>query len=270
MPSKSPTAERIWLGRLALARLWRLRKGAYRNAGAKPGENAWSLLGELNRTRKAVDIEGRLCDTVAFITAEEGRELHRLVTETKPRLALEVGFLHGYSTLHLLQGLADNGTGRLVSIDPGQFGEYARGVGLMNVRRAGLDRYHAFMDAPSQFALPDLCQKAIACDLAFIDGNHLLDFTVLEFFYIDKMLRVGGVMAFHDYQNPSVFAAVNYIEANFPYDVSPCSTRNLRNLVKRENDSRPWYYFVPFRVAQVAWTTLENRPFVEPESSATP
>ena len=39
----------------------------------------------------------------------------------KPELAVEIGFLHGYSTLYLLQALADLGQGRLISIDPGQF-----------------------------------------------------------------------------------------------------------------------------------------------------
>ena len=267
MSSTANRAERLWLGRLALEERWRLwKKPAYRRAAPTSGANGLGLLEELIRTKKAIDLDGKARDTTAFITAQEGTELHRLIVQAKPRLALEIGFLHGYSTLHLLQGLADVGAGQLVSIDPGQFSEYAGGVGLMNVRRAGLHRFHAHMNAGSQFALPELARRRITIDFAFIDGNHLFDYTLLEFFYLDQILRVGGTLIFHDYLNPSVFTALNYIEANFAYAVADCPARNLRVVTKQAHDTRPWYYFVPFRVPQIAWTSADVRPMVDPAS----
>ena len=242
-----------------------LQKPAYQAAQPKPGEDAWSLLRELRETQKALDIDGQARATTAFITDEEGMELYRAVFRIKPELAVEIGFLHGYSTLHLLQALADLGRGRLISIDPGQFGDYAQGIGLMNVRRAGLDSFHLFWNEASQFALPQLCQQGMSVDFAFVDGSHLLDYTLLEFFYLDKMLKCGGLIAFHDYVNPSVFTALQYIESNFPYAVQECAAKNLRILAKIENDSRPWYYFIPFRVPEIAWTSIENRQTVDVE-----
>jgi predicted O-methyltransferase YrrM len=256
----------LWAWKLELARLQRLRMAAYRDAKPKPGENGWSVLRELRETKKAAGTDGQPYDTQPFITEAEGQVLHRCILDAKPKLALEIGFLHGYSTLHILQGLADIGTGRLLSIDPFQFDPFARGIGVMNVRRSGLERHHLFWSGASQFVLPHLSQRNVRFDFAFVDGSHLFDFTLLEFFYIDKMIDAGAQVVFHDYLNPSVYAAAQFIEANLAYAAVSCPEKNLRILCKKEDDSRPWYYFVPFQISDVAWTTLENRRTVDSAS----
>jgi hypothetical protein len=253
----------FWTWKLELARLRRLRKAAYRDAKPKQGENGWSLLRELRETGKAIGADGLHYETRPFITEGEGQVLYKCILDAKPNLSLEIGFLHGYSTLHILQGLADVGTGRLLSIDPFQFDPFARGIGVMNVRRSGLERHHLFWPGASQFVLPRLCQRKVRFDFAFVDGSHLFDFTLLEFFYIDKMIDIGAQVVFHDYMNPSVYAAAQFIEANLAYSVVTCPEKNLRILRKKENDTRPWYYFVPFQISDVAWTTLENRRTVD-------
>ena len=103
----------LWTWKLKLARLRRLQTATYRTAKPKPGENAWSLLRDLQETRKAIGIDGRRYETQPFITDGEGQVLYKRILETKPMLALEIGFLHGYSTLHILQGLADVDLGDL-------------------------------------------------------------------------------------------------------------------------------------------------------------
>jgi predicted O-methyltransferase YrrM len=254
----------LWKRKLDLARLSRVQRSAsYRATKPKPGENAWSLLRELWETRRALGLDGQYHPSSPFVTEGEGKELYRLVSERRPDFALEIGFFHGYSTLHLLQGLADASRGRLLSIDPFQYSPVAHGIGLMNVRRAGLEKHHLFCAGPSQFILPFLCQKGFSVDFAFIDGSHLLDFALLEFFYIDKMIAPGVPIVFHDYCNPSVYTALQFIEANFPYAVVPTVEKNLRILEKKSNDARPWYYFVPFKVPALAWTSQENRRPVE-------
>jgi hypothetical protein len=258
------TIRELWKRKLILGRLNHVRRSAgYRATKPRPDENAWTLLKELWEKRQALGLDGQYGSSEAFITEGEGKELYRIAFERRPAFGLEIGFFHGYSTLHLLQGLADGGAGRLLSIDPYQYGPLARGVGLMNVRRAGLEKYHLFCPAASQFVLPFLCQTGFVIHFAFIDGNHLFDFTLLEFFYIDKMLAPGNPIVFHDYCNPSVYAALQFVEANLPYTVVPSAEKNLRILVKENYDSRPWYYFVPFKVPDLAWTSEQNRRPVE-------
>jgi predicted O-methyltransferase YrrM len=264
-PTLTPTIRELWKWKLHLA-LWdRVRRSAsYRDAKAKSGENAWTLLRELGKTRQAMGLDGKNRRSEQLITEGEGQTLYRLVSERKPAFALEIGFRHGYSTLHVLQGLADAGSGRLLSLDPFQYDPDVEGVGLMNVRRAGLEKYHLFCEGASQFILPFLCERSFAVDFAFIDASHLFDFTLLEFFYVDKMIAPGSPIVFHDYLNPSVYTALQFIEANRSYEVLSSPEKNLRILLKKGPDTRPWYYFVPFKVPQMAWTSLEGRRPVEP------
>ena len=51
---------------------------------------------------------------------------------------------------------------------------------------------------PLRLALTRLCAEGERIDFAFIDGNHRFDYTLVDFFYIDKMLRLGGHVAFDD------------------------------------------------------------------------
>jgi predicted O-methyltransferase YrrM len=255
----------VWKWQLALGRTRFVTKRAYRRGSPKPGVDGWTVLQQLTQTKTALGLDGNAHKSTPFISAEEGQELHDVLREVNPEWALEIGFLHGYSTLNMLQALSETGHGKLVSIDPGQFSGYAQGIGLMNVRRARLERFHVFWPESSQFALPRLCRLDMRIQFAFMDGNHLLDYTMLEFFYLDKLLSPGGILVFHDYLNPSVHAVTKFVEANHSYTVKPCAAENLRMLVKQGEDSRPWYYFVPFLVPDVAWRTSENRPMVAPE-----
>ena len=54
-------------------------------------------------------------------------------------------------------------------------------------------------------------------DFVFIDGYHSFDYTLLDFFYADLMLDVGGVVAVHDTVMPSVYKSMRFIEALKPY-----------------------------------------------------
>ena len=217
---------------------------------------------QLTDTQTALGFDGNRHATTQFVSTDEGMELHDALRDVRPEWALEIGFLHGYSTLNMLQALSEMEHGRLISIDPGQFAEYAHGIGLINVRRAGLKRFHVMWPEWSQFALPRLCHLGLHVQFAFIDGNHLMDYTMLEFFYLDKLLSRDGILVFHDYMNPSVYSVVKFVEANHSYAVRPCAAKNLRMLVKKAEDSRPWYYFVPFHVPDIAWRTSDNRQMV--------
>ncbi len=248
--------------RSAKRKLW-WHYPTYRRASPVQKMDAWDRLKQLRTEGVLTTIHGQEIKTSPFITEGEATELHRLVTESRPGFAIEIGFAHGYSTLALLQGLSDKKCGTLLSIDPLQMVGDFSGGGLMNVKKAGLDGFHLFLEKESQFALPALVEAGTKIDFAFIDGNHIFDFTLIEFFYLDRMLETGGTIVFHDYLFPAVRACLNFIEANFPYTVSPTPEKNLRVLTKQSFDERPWYFFMPFSVPQIKWTTVENREFCE-------
>jgi len=53
--------------------------------------------------------------------------------------------------------------------------------------------------------LPALLARGVKIDFGFVDGWHTFDYTLIDFFYIDKLLRTGGLVSFHDCHYGGVF-----------------------------------------------------------------
>jgi predicted O-methyltransferase YrrM len=73
----------------------------------------------------------------------------------------------------------------------------------LNLRRAGFEDLITFYPEPSYRCLPRLEASQETFDFAFVDGMHTFDYVFTDFFYIDKMLPVGGVIVFDDVYYPS-------------------------------------------------------------------
>ena len=195
------------------------------------------------------DMQGNPCPFEDQIDHESYLALYQIMRSLKPDMSLELGFAHGCSTLYMLQGLADNGKGTLISVDSLELTHY-KGGGIKNIERAGFQHIHKHIILPSQFALPQLAVQNFKCDFVFIDTSHQFDQTIVESYYCDKILKVGGIMAFHDYRLLSVKSACNFVETNLNYRLHPSHSDNLRVIQKVGVDDRDkkWYYFVPFEV----------------------
>jgi predicted O-methyltransferase YrrM len=146
----------------------------------------------------------------------EGEHLHELVRAERPGTTLEVGMAFGLSTVFICQALSDGGGRRHIVMDPNQNSDY-HGVGLRHLDAAGLRHLVEFFEESSHRVLPRLEAAGTKVDFAFIDGVHLFDYTLLEFFFIDRMLRPGGLMVFDDLQLPAVRKVVRYAVGNRGY-----------------------------------------------------
>ena len=151
--------------------------------------------------------------------ADEGGILQRAVKETRPRNSLEVGMAYGISTLFICDALAGlGGDATHIVIDPFQRSDW-HGVGLRNVREAGYDRLVRFYEERSEFVLPRCLAEGLELDFALIDGWHSFDQALLEFYYINRMLRVGGVVVFDDADWPGLNRLLRYIVEYPAYEV---------------------------------------------------
>jgi len=56
-------------------------------------------------------------------------------------------------------------------------------------------------------------------DFAFIDGMHTFDYTLIDFFYIDRLLNAGGVIVFDDLCIPAVNKVCRYALTNRAYSL---------------------------------------------------
>ena len=153
--------------------------------------------------------------------------LKSIVSEIKPRVSLEVGLGYGISALFICEALSQLPDSRHIVIDPHQIRPGAKhisfeGAGLENLKRAGYGPLIEFHDAPSHLALPALVSQDLKIDFALIDGWHTFDFASVDFFYVDRLLRPGGVVAIDDTDFPSVWKLCRYITSNRAYSVVGC------------------------------------------------
>lgn len=152
------------------------------------------------------------------ISRQEGEFLQTLIYELKPVVTLEVGLAFGVSALFICDAVKKSPDTRCLLIDPQQYSVW-KGAGLKNLRDAGYEEIVEFYELPSYQALPQLEVQGRLIDFAFIDGWHTFDFAMIDFFYIDKMLRPGGVIVFDDADWPSIRKLCRYIVTNRSYIV---------------------------------------------------
>lgn len=167
-----------------------------------------------------------------------GELLKRLVVERNCVRTLEIGLAYGISAMFICAAHAERGKGRHIAIDPFQKTHYDD-IGLLNLDRAGLGDRLTFYEARSDEQLPKLVERDEQVDFALIDGFHTFDQTVVDFFFVDKLLRAGGLLAIDDVWMPSVRKAISFILNNRPYELfrasSPSAwrTKQIRTIAGR-------------------------------------
>jgi predicted O-methyltransferase YrrM len=145
----------------------------------------------------------------SVVSREEGEFLRKLAACADIKDTLEIGFANGISTLYICSGLASKPNPSHTAIDPAQMTLF-RGNGIANVKRAGFD-FLRFIEAPSEVALPRLMQEGATFDLALIDGWHTADQTMLDFYYVDRMMPPGGIVVIDDATMPAVNKIIHYV-----------------------------------------------------------
>jgi len=235
------------------------------------------VIEQIFRSNRIEDAQGNAYPTASAVTFETGALLYDFVRKVRPGRTLEIGMAYGISTLFICQALHDNGMGAHAAIDPLEESKF-RSLGLLNLDRAKLKHLVQLHGAPSHQVLPQLCLENERFDFAFIDGRHVFDFVLVDFFYIDRLLPVNGHVAFDDLWMPSIRKAVSFVLRNRPYRLihmpsrypAPlwrralrlarrfgqrpaergwalkCLPRNVVFLEKLAQDDRPWHFHQPF------------------------
>jgi predicted O-methyltransferase YrrM len=190
-----------------------------------------AILRRIFETGFTEDAEGN--PVAAFpsgVSWDTGSILYRLVREHSRRNTLEIGLAFGLSALFICQAHQDQGGGSHTAIDPYEESAY-RSIGLLNARRAGLDGLLRTFPAPSSQVLPRLVDAGEHFDLAFVDGRHHLDYAMVDFFYVDQLLEVDGLVVFDDLWLPAIRRVVSYV----------LQDRNYALLRVRSDAPRPFW-----------------------------
>lgn len=200
-------------------------------------------LREILETGRTTDLAGQTHAVPDTISAEEANILITLVQQVQPQVSLETGTAFGVAALTIcvaLAGLAPQDPPRLhYGVDPTPLSRQGGGAPAL-LRRADLEVHFTLLEGPAYLQLPDLLAAGVQLDFAFIDGRYTFDYKLLDFFYIDKMLRPGGIVVFHDYLWPSTQRVVRF------------ALTHRRYQFRREHRHLFAPVAVPRRVARVA------------------
>ncbi len=185
------------------------------------------ILSEIIETGVTVLPDGRRVQAHSGVGPGSGRVLRHAVEVARPKVAVEVGLAFGLSTLHILDAMQEHGGGRLIGMDPAQDDVTWQNGGLHNVRRAGFADRYEFHAVTSQQLLPQLAATGLRVQFGFLDGWHTFDHTLVDFFYVDSMLDVGGVIVLDDVGYPGLQRLAHFIVCNRDYSILDMDTRPL-------------------------------------------
>jgi predicted O-methyltransferase YrrM len=164
---------------------------------ADPGQAVNPVFAEVLEKRRVVARDGAEIPIHSEISTAEGETLQRLIRQLRPEVTLEVGCAYGISALYICEALAEVGGRKHIIIDPHQLTHW-KGAGLFTLERAGFASLVEFHALSSHIALPRLEMAGTKIGLALIDGWHTFDYAMIDFFYVDRLLQVGGVVMLDD------------------------------------------------------------------------
>ena len=194
------------------------------------------VIKEILVERSAYTLAGEKIPVHSDIGVAHAEALYKTILETRPTTVIEVGMAFGVSSLAILTALREIGlNGKLLSIDPVQTPDW-KGCGLAAIARAGLKDRHEMHEDYDYNALPKLLASGLKIEFAYIDGWHTFDYALLDWWYLDRMLRAGGIAAFNDCSWPAVEKAIDFVLSHRKYteiDVGiPVPRRRKKELLR--------------------------------------
>lgn len=212
----------------------------------------------LKRTREKLDAlyaggnhpgtDGQLhaIDTQVRIGQEQGEIIAQIHGSLRPELSVEVGLAYGFSTLYILDSMQRGKYGRHIAIDPGA-DYFWHGIGLRAVEETGLSDRFQWIKASSHEAIPQLLANGKRAQFVYIDGAHLFDYALVDFFLADKILDVGGLILLDDLWLPAIERVAAFVSTNATwYESVDANCENLAVFKKTAQDARAWDHFTDF------------------------
>ncbi len=176
------------------------------------------LLREIFDSKEVKDKDNNVFKLHSHINVSQGEALQAILREIKPKTSLEIGLAYGISSQFILEEIESLQNSHHIIIDPYP-DVYWNNIGLENIKRAGYSNFVTFYKDFSYNILPRLYFDNLKIDFAFIDSTKVFDIILVDFFYIDKILNVGGVIVFDDVSFPGIRKVVRFIAKNPNYRI---------------------------------------------------
>jgi len=128
------------------------------------------------------------------LTPHDAELLYETAMAIRPKNILEIGCMDGCSSM-LFGMIAQMTGGKVQSIEPKKTGSW-----IKNIDRHNLQDYVEMFVGKSPWVPIDWINKPI--DYLFIDGDHRTRWAIVDYHYWCEYVRIGGMIAFHDWGDP--------------------------------------------------------------------
>lgn len=187
-------------------------------------------------------INNKIVKINSSIKSIEGEYISKIIKAFNFKNCLEIGFAFGISAFYILS----NPNTKLISIDPNQKSQW-NNMGLQLIKEFDFDNRHKLIEKKSYKVLPDLLIKnKNSFDFIFIDGWHTFDYTLIDFFYSNLLLKNNGIIIIDDALHNGVKKCIKYIETNYKFYKKLESPNTVACFQKISEDNRDWDFNVDF------------------------
>ncbi|HEY6329613.1 MAG TPA: class I SAM-dependent methyltransferase [Blastocatellia bacterium] len=213
-------------------------------------------LRDIIRTQRMVGRSGKTFEGLGALSSPNNLlTLRNLCLDLRPARSMEIGLSFGGSCLAITSTLREMGvtpSRQHLALDPYQK-QVWDDTGLMAVEQAGLDGYLEFRSAFSGLELPRLVESNAELDLVYIDGSHLFEDVFVDFYYVARLLKKGGVVVFDDSSNGNVFKVLRFIRRNMKSEFAELDLGQYR-----PDGGRPLKYKLAKRLGKVQMTGFKR------------
>ncbi len=201
------------------------------------------ILQQILETKTVVTEDGRsLPIETHHIPVLECQLIQAWLAQYAPKRLLEIGLAYGISALHICDAIPDWDAVSYHIIDIAQSTTW-QSIGMHNLTQAGYGNFITLHEESSQICLPHFMAQGQKFDFALIDGEHLFDYVLVDFFFVSQMLDIGGIVLFDDVDSAPVakiLAYVNTLAAFKPLELPPEFARHITGRVRRMQNLPPY------------------------------
>ena len=192
---------------------------------------------------KRVYLDKKIMKVHSIIKEQEGKIIEDIIKNNKLKKCIEVGMAFGISAFYILSNKDTN----LISIDPYQSTQWNNN-GINLLKKFGFNKRHKCIEKKSYEALPELLKKEGegSFDFIFIDGWHTFDYTLVDFFYANLLLKVNGFIVIDDALHAGVKSCVSYLDSNYQFYKKIECPVTVACYQKLRDDDREWNFHNKF------------------------
>ena len=196
---------------------------------------------------KEIIYKNKLTKVHSSVNFKEGEFLFKMIKKYDYKKCVEVGLAFGISAMYILNAIQSYKNNFLISIDPYQTEQW-NNMGLKLIKEVSLSKNHTLMEEKSYTALPKLLEEygEGSFDFIFIDGWHTFDYTLVDFFYADLLVKVDGMIIVDDVLHKGVNKFEKYIKSNYGFYKQLHSPKTVGCFKKLRKDDRDWDFHKDF------------------------